>query len=380
MTGRLKKPSATMDGRRVAMDPRILDAYVENQPWNALAGGSVGRTRAQEVLRGSQPLHATYAPMDGWDGLGVDPAPFSRLDTKHGLGATGLQLSQGCAGAAAFYVGPAKEGGALCHQQPPTHAESTVPFTLEQQLSQRLPGRGEALAQGAPTFRNMFAHAEEVVRTTTPAAYRATMAAAEKGALITPAQRRAALNFQKETERARATVKRGELQERRLHHLMRQRHPQGAMNVDSTRNPDSITYGETAREILKLDRRHASHASRRRKNLQKLLCGETTHGYDPFAHTTEARKDRFLQAKTFGAGRPTHSTHDRLFTHKEYEPKPARAQFLRDRHLEGKQYDVVGGFEIEFLPSQVPERANKALAHPSQCTTQGSLGRPMCLL
>ena len=42
MGGPIRKPSAAMDGRRVAMDPSILDAYVENRPWNTMTGGSVG--------------------------------------------------------------------------------------------------------------------------------------------------------------------------------------------------------------------------------------------------------------------------------------------------------------------------------------------------
>ena len=63
MGGPIRKPSAAMDGRRVAMDPRILDAYVENRPWNTMTGGSVASLR-----------QGTYA---SWDGLSVDPRPFS---------------------------------------------------------------------------------------------------------------------------------------------------------------------------------------------------------------------------------------------------------------------------------------------------------------
>ena len=69
----------------------------------------------------------------------------------------------------------------------------------------------------------------------------------QKGALITPAQRRAALDFQIKNERARATVKRGELQARRLHHLLRDRHLQ-ALNVEGTANPDSTFMGGGSRD------------------------------------------------------------------------------------------------------------------------------------
>ena len=247
-----------MDGKNVAMDPRILDAYVENRPSNTTTGGSVASLR-----------QGTFG---SWDGLSVDPRPFSRLDTKPLPGvANPYAASQGMAGFACFEVGPAKEGGALCHQKPPPHAESEVPLTVEQQLSLRKPGSGDALVQDAPTFVNMFARAEEVVRTETPAAYKAAELSMQKGALITPAQRRAALDFQIKNERARATVKRGELQARRLHHLLRDRHPQGALNVDSTANPDSYVYGEAAREIRRRDANHKASCDARTRESHTVV-------------------------------------------------------------------------------------------------------------
>ena len=121
----IRKPSAAMDGRRVAMDPSILDAYVENRPWNTATGGSVGGGAS---LGGASLGRGTFA---SWDGLSVDPRPFSRLDTKPLPGvANPYAASQGMAGAACFEVGPAKEGGALCHKKPPPHKEADVPLTV----------------------------------------------------------------------------------------------------------------------------------------------------------------------------------------------------------------------------------------------------------
>ena len=85
----IRKPSAAMDGKKVAMAPSILDAYVENRPYNTTTGGSVARLR-----------QGTFA---SWDGLSVDPRPFSRLDTKPLPGvANPYAASQGMAGAACF--------------------------------------------------------------------------------------------------------------------------------------------------------------------------------------------------------------------------------------------------------------------------------------
>ena len=89
--------------------------------------------------------------------------------------------------------------------------------------------------------------------------------------------------------------------------------------------------------------------------------------------------NRFLQAKTFGKCRPSHSTHERLFTKHEKPRKAVREQFIRDRELEGRPYDIVGHYTIERLPSHVPQRrehaagASVAERQEGRCT-QGSLG------
>ena len=64
----IRKPSAAMDGRRVAMDPSILDAYVENRPWNTMTGGSVGggeprrrEPRARHLCQLGRPLRRPAA-------------------------------------------------------------------------------------------------------------------------------------------------------------------------------------------------------------------------------------------------------------------------------------------------------------------------------
>ena len=158
---------------------------------------------------------------------------------------------------------------------------------MEQQLSQRLPGNGDALAQDAPTFVNMFARAEEVVSTDTPAAYKAAELSMQKGALITPAQRRAALDFQIKNERARATVKRANCKLGRLHHLLRDRHPQGALNVDSTANPDSYVYGEAAREIRRRDANHRAPCDARdARTLTKLFVERRRTATTPSSTTS----------------------------------------------------------------------------------------------
>ena len=66
------------------------------------------------------------------------------------------------------------------------------------------------------------------------------------------------------------------------------------------------------------------------------------------------------------ACRPSHSTHERLFTKHEKPRKAVREQFIRDREFEGRPYDIVGHYTIERLPSHVPQRVNTQLAHPSQ--------------
>ena len=75
------------------------------------------------------------------------------------------------AGFACWAVGPAKEGGALCHRSRRPMLTSEY-LTVEQQ-HENVYRATVTLVQDAPTFVNMFARAEEVVRTETPAAYKA---------------------------------------------------------------------------------------------------------------------------------------------------------------------------------------------------------------
>lgn len=59
---RVPRPTYAM-GRTKAMDPRLLDAFIEPRSSN-LSRGSKGRSKMS------------------WDGLSVDPRPFSKLDAR----------------------------------------------------------------------------------------------------------------------------------------------------------------------------------------------------------------------------------------------------------------------------------------------------------
>ena len=167
------------------------------------------------------------------------------------------------------------------------------------------------------------------------------------GALVTPAERRAALAFEVKAQRANATIKKGELQARRLTHYMRAHHPHGVLGVDSTANPTSDVYGETARSFANAETQHADHAEKRRGNLKHILCGEETHGYFPFGHDASERPGiRFLQAKTTGACRPPYDTHSRLFEKEDFVVPHNRRQKLRNYDLHGKAHGGPSGRRV----------------------------------
>ena len=205
------------------------------------------------------------------------------------------------------------------------------------------------------------------------------------GALVAPAERRAALEFEVKRQRAAKTLRSAEMQARRLTQYMRSHHPHGVLGVDSTANAESAVYGAAAVGMKDFRDHRASHSERRRANQSKILVATDRHGYDPFVHDPTYRADiHFMQQKASHA--PYADTNARIFQKRDHFANPTRRQSLRDQDISGKDYDVITHTKVQLYPSTKPVRVNKILAHPSQQSSergrnvQGSLGGTPCLL
>jgi hypothetical protein len=132
-------------GKTRAMNPALLDKFLDAP---AHASGSVGLSSAGSRCLSARPM--TYDPTTSWDGLSVDPRPFSRLDTKPLPGCGKYATSAGMAGNRVVELGPSPEGGALCFGRPASH-EASIPLT-ETQESCRVPsGSGDAAVMDVPS-------------------------------------------------------------------------------------------------------------------------------------------------------------------------------------------------------------------------------------
>ena len=69
--------------------------------------------------------------------------------------------------------------------------------------------------------------------TVTPASMHAVIVTSERGGLMAPQERRAALDFEVKNQKARRLQKTADLQEQHRIEVMRTRHPDGVLGVDS---------------------------------------------------------------------------------------------------------------------------------------------------
>ena len=385
MQGKIPMPTAAM-GKTKAMNPALLDKFLDSyQP--QYGSGSVGLSSAGSRALSAGRGQSLYDPARSWDGLSVDPRPFSRLDTKPLPGCGKHALSAGMAGHRVVELGPSPEGGALCFG--PSQYTGTIPLTETQESCARMPGSGDAAVVEVSRFDNNHVVPAEVRLVATPACVPKVFAAGIAddlgGALVAPRERVQALNFEVKQQRAAKVLRRAEMQARRLTQYMRAHHPNGVLGVDSTANRRSAVYGAHAAEMQDLASYRTHHADRRRGNLSNILVGEQRHGYDPFAHDPTPRSDiYFMQQKACHP--PYADTNARIFMKRDHAVNKDRRQHLRDMDIFGKSYDVVTHAKVELFPSSVTERTNKILAHPSQQSeergrnTQGSLGGTPCLL
>merc|ERR1711871_1444619 len=275
-------------------------------------------------------------------------------------------------------MGDNPAGGALCFTGGPT--TSTVLPKTEEQIDVRFGAADapkstmlnpeleeNALVIDDPFFRNMHLEVPPMQATVTPASMHAVIVTSETGGLMAPKERRAALDFEVKNQKARRLQKTAEAQERRRIEMMRNRYPDGVLNVDSTANLDSVTYGAQAAAKTVKEQRRARHHEGRKQLQTTVSVAERRLGHNPFHHNEtllDARETKFLQSKS--GRRDTHDTHDRLFGERVLAENPVRAQKLRNEDLGGKHYNIVTHSAVQSAPATVDERPTNKFSHMSQ--------------
>ncbi|GMH65566.1 hypothetical protein TrRE_jg9136, partial [Triparma retinervis] len=358
---RSKKKTMAMNPARLT---RFLDSY--SPSLHPSAGG-----RTSPVLMDRPP--SIYDPSISWDGLSVDPRPFSRFDARPTRVDPKLTSAVGLAGNRVVELDCVNDGsvfgistsGDKVRRIPETHEQLDTVNRARPDL-----GYDEVVLE-EPSFSNFHLN----IPTTKPA--RTPIGLIKGGpnadrCLLTPDERREIMEFEHKRIAAHKLIGKADGARNRLKSLMMTRHTNGVQGVDSVQNLDSRVYGELGRTIkTKVDNK-ALHQTRRMENLRRINTASERMGYNPFHHNTEvlpASETKVFQSKN-RASRVELDTHSRLFIDKGIPINGQRTQKLRDETLAGKDWNITTGTKITTLPSKVPFRNNKMQAHPSQATMQ----------
>ena len=193
--------------------------------------------------------------------------------------------------------------------------------------------------------------------------------------LLNPTQRRKIMSYDRQTSDAKVHLQAAVNEREKLRaSIAGPNYHRGVLMCDSNDNVNSEIYADRARKLQEQDHRRSVAHEKRTINLKekggsmgqsggdwgKLLPEDAkcTMGFQSKARASNGAAQEDSRSRLFGgnAGRPRNE---------------ARAQNLRDMDLFGKNYNIVSGTMIEHGRSVMNERANKAMAHPSQNSLAG---------
>ncbi|KAL3664738.1 hypothetical protein V7S43_010486 [Phytophthora oleae] len=176
--------------------------------------------------------------------------------------------------------------------------------------------------------KETFAHAAEIEHRAVPASIMLNEG------IMTPQQRRERLHFETDHLHAKRAIRRADMNDRRLHQIMKERHY--TSDVVGTQH-------------------HGPDATRIRGEAYKP---------DLLSHNAIGASRREYQSKNSSANlRLQH--HDRLFNETPLDRNHQRAQHLRNESTGGRSFDIVNGGRVQYFPPTIPEKQHKWQTHPS---------------
>lgn len=186
-----------------------------------------------------------------------------------------------------------------------------------------------------------------------------------KVGLLTPAERREVMEFEKYSLQAKRTRHKAELDEKRRRQIMVCRHPEGCVGVDGPVADGTYVYKAKFSTMKLKEDKMVLHAAKR----VDFLAGKQSSvdklqreflGHDSSIKDGQATK--FCQSKN-RFNRPNLDSHQRLFADSPNQINPARTQHLRNEDLAGKNYNIVTGAGQEYARSNVPEKCPNSASH-----------------
>lgn len=195
--------------------------------------------------------------------------------------------------------------------------------------------------------------------------------------LLTPAQRREILEFEKKKFAADSYMRQAVSDRSKLKkNLVGVDFKRGVVGYDNGTNPESEIYGEKAKQYIEAKNQRQIIADSRRDYLgeKKSNMGHSGNILNPDLMSSNVKTEKFYQNK----GGKIHAltfqeTYYRVLeSNKEIRKNSLeRTQQLRDQDLSGKNYNIVTHTAIEHWPSKVNTKEDKRLLHPSQASLDG---------
>ncbi|KAL3898843.1 MAG: hypothetical protein SGPRY_012761 [Prymnesium sp.] len=215
--------------------------------------------------------------------------------------------------------------------------------------------------------------------------------------LMTPAERREALVFEKSNDRARRELRKAANDACQLTLTMQNRYPMGVIGLEGPNCPDSIIYRIPHDRKHALETAKAEHAAARHENLR--LRRDTQLPYNFLHHDpSNGESERLFSRK----GKTVLSAASRELRHYEMRPvreqsgggfrsnqemplgrsiSPSRRGQLLDASTGGHPYNIISGVTSTFKPTRVesPDAINRR-AHPSNIAMPKQYGTSSTLV
>lgn len=328
-----------------------------------------------------------YSPNYSWDALSDEPSSFSKLGEK----SIPMQTSRPCTLIGNRVIELEQHGGMeVLNVFEPPRSKSSLPLSDIQKdcgmsshnIKGEIPFHAKAVSEGKKVimeknygFNNYVVCPPKFKAEEVPDYY---TEAGENGdkKLLNPTQRRNMMDFDRKSREANIHLKAAVNERDKLRaSIAGPIYHRGVLMCDSNDNVNSEIYADRAKNIQEqLIRRESAHAKRTQNLIDK--SGSMGKSNGDWGHLTPedlSSNGVGFQSKGRVAGNLSfQQTKDRLFNGNTISPhREERSQNLRDMDLLGKNYNIVSGAAISIGQSQIPERVNKRLMHPSQHLLEG---------
>jgi len=356
-----------------------------NKPSTSLADKLTGHfdrdwKENKSILREETLRHKAYHPAHSWEARSDNPQEFSKLQFQE----LPVQPSRPVTliGAQVVLLDKSPDMRVFNYGVPvPASANKTLPLTMRQQdigmtsgiVDAKIPMQEEALAAGSRVliprdcaFNTYKVRPPEFKLQKMPSCYERAGINGDQ-VLLNPAQRKAIMVFDAESQRGSKYVKDAMYQRLKLREAVTGPiYHRGVLIYDMCDNLDSEIYRDKAEGIhYEVDRKQRGGDARAAKLVENSV--HLNKDFGELVSSSAKQESLFEQKGGVHATLSLQETQNRLFERSvAYIVDPGRLQALRNQSTKGRNYNILTHTTIEHVPSTGQEQVYKHMAHPSQ--------------